>query len=45
VEIDFPQLLAVDPGPGLGPLRVVSIRNQQQRFPRGFEAGYELAFH
>jgi hypothetical protein len=44
VQIDLPQLLALDPSSGLGALRVVAVRDQHERFPGGFEAVLELAF-
>jgi hypothetical protein len=41
--VDFPQVLAVHASSGLRTFRVMTVREQEQRLPRGLEVGYELA--
>jgi len=43
VQIDLAQLLAVDPCARPGACRIVTIGQEQQRFPRGLEALHILA--
>jgi hypothetical protein len=42
VQIDLPQLLAIDPSSGLHALCFVPVGDQQERFPGRFEAVLEL---
>ena len=42
VQIDLPELLAIDPRARLGTRGVDSIGHQQQRLPSGLEAGLKL---
>jgi len=43
VQIDVPKLRAIDPHPWLCALRFMAMGDQQQGFPRGFEAVLELS--
>jgi len=42
VQVDLPELLAIDASTGFRAFRVVAVRDEEQRLPSGLEVLHEL---